>query len=228
LPRPGTLFLPVVDKTDVLFYASAVQLFRSAKSLEIQGSRGWRLRQAAVRRSKGKPNLRRLRRIEAATAGQSKQTSRLLGCGTPVPALWVRHGPSDACQHGSGSRGESRFPARAVAGSGDPAVLPLRHQLVGVDAIVAAARNGEDDLYHAFARRTAWSRRFLEREGRNWRTWFLNEIDGPGASARERLARIGPTLKLWFSREDFSAAPSSMRSASPTRRTTACARSPSP
>jgi len=32
----------------------------------------------------------------------------------------------------------------------------------------------------------------LDREGRTWRAWFVAEIDGPGGSAVERLARIGP------------------------------------
>jgi AcrR family transcriptional regulator len=78
---------------------------------------------------------------------------------------------------------------------------------VGVDAIVAAAGTAKTTLYHAFGSKDGLVEAVLEREGRTWRTWFLNEIDGPGGSARERLARIAPTLKLWFSREDFFGCP---------------------
>jgi hypothetical protein len=47
----------------------------------------------------------------------------------------------------------------------------------------------------------------LEREGRAWQAWFLGEIDGPGGSPRNRLKRIGPALKIWFSRADFYGCP---------------------
>jgi AcrR family transcriptional regulator len=78
---------------------------------------------------------------------------------------------------------------------------------VGVDAIVEAAATAKTTLYNAFGSKDGLVEAVLEREGRTWRAWFLAEIDGPGGSARERLARIGPTLKLWFSREDFFGCP---------------------
>src|SRR5262249_23947087 len=78
---------------------------------------------------------------------------------------------------------------------------------VGVDAIVEAAGTAKTTLYHAFGSKDGLVEAVLEREGRTWRAWFLNEIDGPGGSAHERLARIAPTLKLWFSREDFFGCP---------------------
>jgi AcrR family transcriptional regulator len=78
---------------------------------------------------------------------------------------------------------------------------------VGVDAIVEAAGTAKTTLYNSFGSKEGLVEAVLEREGRTWRAWFLNEIDGPGGSARERLSRIGPALKLWFGREDFFGCP---------------------
>ena len=78
---------------------------------------------------------------------------------------------------------------------------------VGVDAIVEAASTAKTTLYKAFGSKDGLVEAVLDREGRIWRTWFLTAIDGPGGSARERLARIGPALKIWFSREDFFGCP---------------------
>jgi AcrR family transcriptional regulator len=78
---------------------------------------------------------------------------------------------------------------------------------VGVDAIVEAAGTAKTTLYKVFGSKDGLVEAVLEREGRLWRTWFLAEIDGPGGSAHERLKRIGPTLKIWFSREDFYGCP---------------------
>jgi len=78
---------------------------------------------------------------------------------------------------------------------------------VGVDAIVEAAGTAKTTLYNAFGSKDGLVEAVLEREGRAWRAWFLAEIDGPGGPAGERLARIGPTLRLWFSREDFFGCP---------------------
>ena len=78
---------------------------------------------------------------------------------------------------------------------------------VGVDAIVEAAGTAKTTLYNTFGSKDGLVEAVLEREGRTWRAWFLDEIDGPGGSARERLARIGPTLRIWFSREDFFGCP---------------------
>jgi AcrR family transcriptional regulator len=78
---------------------------------------------------------------------------------------------------------------------------------VGVDAIVEAAGTAKTTLYNSFGSKDGLVEAVLEREGRAWRAWFLDMIDGPGGPARERLARIGPALKLWFSREDFFGCP---------------------
>jgi AcrR family transcriptional regulator len=74
---------------------------------------------------------------------------------------------------------------------------------VGVDAIVEAAGTAKATLYKIFGSKSGLVEAVLEREGRVWRAWFLAEIDGPGGVAGERLRRIGPTLKAWFSRADF-------------------------
>src|ERR1700724_3721370 len=78
---------------------------------------------------------------------------------------------------------------------------------VGVDAIVGAAGTAKTTLYKVFGSKDGLVEAVLEREGRLWRTWFLAQIDDPGGSAIERLQRIGPALKLWFSRDDFYGCP---------------------
>lgn len=78
---------------------------------------------------------------------------------------------------------------------------------VGVDAIVDAAGTAKTTLYKLFGSKDGLVEAVLEREGSAWRSWFLDAIDGPGGSARERLGRIGPALKIWFSRDDFFGCP---------------------
>lgn len=78
---------------------------------------------------------------------------------------------------------------------------------VGVDEIVAAAATAKTTLYRLFGSKDGLVEAVLESEGRTWRTWFLAEIDGPGGSPLERLHRIGPTLRLWFDRDDFYGCP---------------------
>lgn len=78
---------------------------------------------------------------------------------------------------------------------------------VGVDAIIEAAGTAKTTLYKLFGSKDALVEAVLEREGQSWRNWFLTEIDGPGGSARDRLARIGPALKVWFTRDDFFGCP---------------------
>jgi AcrR family transcriptional regulator len=107
-------------------------------------------------------------------------------------------------------------------GNAAPAVLSPRDRLidaasrlfcrygvnsVGVDAVVAAAATAKTTLYKVFGSKDALVEAVLEREGEAWRTWFLAEVDGPGGSARDRLARIAPTLKIWFGREDYYGCP---------------------
>ena len=78
---------------------------------------------------------------------------------------------------------------------------------VGVDAIVQQAGTAKTTLYKLFGSKDGLVEAVLDREGQAWRSWFLTAIDGPGGSARERLDRIGPSLKIWFSRDDFFGCP---------------------
>jgi AcrR family transcriptional regulator len=78
---------------------------------------------------------------------------------------------------------------------------------VGVDAIVEAAGTAKTTLYKVFGSKDGLVEAVLDREGRIWRAWFVDEIDGPGGSAADRLARIGPALRQWFSREDYYGCP---------------------
>jgi AcrR family transcriptional regulator len=74
---------------------------------------------------------------------------------------------------------------------------------VGVDEIVAAAGTAKTTLYRSFGSKDGLLEAVLEREGREWRAWFLAQIDEPGGPALARLHRVGPALRLWFGREDF-------------------------
>jgi AcrR family transcriptional regulator len=78
---------------------------------------------------------------------------------------------------------------------------------VGVDAIIDAANTAKTTLYKVFGSKDGLVEAVLEREGQAWRAWFLGEIDGPGGSPLNRLKRIGPALKIWFSRDDFYGCP---------------------
>lgn len=78
---------------------------------------------------------------------------------------------------------------------------------VGVDAIIAHAGTAKTTLYKLFGSKDGLVEAVLEREGESWRSWFLESIDGPGGTARDRLDRIGPALKDWFSRGDFYGCP---------------------
>src|ERR1700692_984346 len=78
---------------------------------------------------------------------------------------------------------------------------------VGVDAIVEAAGTGKTTLYNSFRSQDGPVAAVPERERRSCRAGFLEKIAAPGGPGRERLARIGPTLKLWFAREDFFGCP---------------------
>ncbi|MEJ2626162.1 MAG: TetR/AcrR family transcriptional regulator [Pseudolabrys sp.] len=78
---------------------------------------------------------------------------------------------------------------------------------VGVDAIVEGAGTAKTTLYKLFGSKDGLVEAVLDSEGRAWRSWFLDALDGPGGTARERLARIGPALKDWFRRDDFFGCP---------------------
>ena len=116
---------------------------------------------------------------------------------------------------------ESPPPSASAAASAPPVAAPRDRLIdaattlfcrygvnsVGVDAIVEAAGTAKTTLYKVFGSKDGLVEAVLDREGRLWRDWFIAEIDGPGGSAAERLARIGPTLRQWFSREDYYGCP---------------------
>lgn len=78
---------------------------------------------------------------------------------------------------------------------------------VGVDAIVEAAGTAKTTLYKVFGSKDGLVEAVLEREGRTWRAWFMAEMDGPGGTPDDRLARLGPALRRWFARDDFYGCP---------------------
>ncbi len=78
---------------------------------------------------------------------------------------------------------------------------------IGVDAIVEAAGTAKTTLYKLFGSKDGLVEAVLDVEGRAWRTWFLDAIDGPSGAPLERLRRIGPALKRWFGQEDFYGCP---------------------
>jgi len=78
---------------------------------------------------------------------------------------------------------------------------------VGVDTIVEHAGTAKTTLYKLFGSKDGLVEAVLDREGQAWRSWFLDALDGPGGTARERLERIGPALKVWFNRDDFFGCP---------------------
>jgi AcrR family transcriptional regulator len=78
---------------------------------------------------------------------------------------------------------------------------------IGVDAIVEAAATAKTTLYKVFGSKDGLVEAVLEREGRTWRAWFLQELDGAGGEPIDRLRRIGPILKIWFGRDDFYGCP---------------------
>lgn len=78
---------------------------------------------------------------------------------------------------------------------------------VGVDAIIEAAGTAKTTLYKLFGSKDGLVEAVLNREGQEWRSWFLASIDEPGGTARDRLERIGPALKTWFTRDDFFGCP---------------------
>jgi AcrR family transcriptional regulator len=78
---------------------------------------------------------------------------------------------------------------------------------IGVDAVVAEAGTAKATLYTAFGSKAKLVEAVLEREGRQWREWFLAGLDHGEASAADRLRRIFPLLETWFSQDGFYGCP---------------------
>ena len=55
-----------------------------------------------------------------------------------------------------------------------------------VNAIIENAGTAKTTLYKLFGSKDGLVEAVLAREGAEWRSWFLDAIDGPGGSARDR------------------------------------------
>lgn len=77
----------------------------------------------------------------------------------------------------------------------------------GIDAIITQAGTAKTTLYKLFGSKTALVHAVLESEGRQWREWFIGEIERGGGDAETKLARIFPALKSWFSEDRFYGCP---------------------
>jgi len=116
----------------------------------------------------------------------------------------------------------ARVGARPTGGDGSTGENPARERLmeaasrlfcryginaVGVDTVVAEAGTAKATLYKAFGSKEKLVEAVLEREGRQWRDWFLRGLDGGEASPVERLRRIFPLLEEWFAQDRFYGCP---------------------
>ena len=105
-------------------------------------------------------------------------------------------------------------PASAAARSSDTprdklldaaADLFCRHGInaVGIEAVLERAGTAKSTLYKTFGSKEALVEAVLEREGREWRAWFIGALDRGSASPRERLDRVVPLLARWFRSDRF-------------------------
>jgi AcrR family transcriptional regulator len=77
----------------------------------------------------------------------------------------------------------------------------------GIDAIINEAGTAKTTLYKLFGSKTNLVHAVLENEGRQWREWFIGEIEAGGGEPEKKLARIFPALKRWFGEERFYGCP---------------------
>ena len=77
----------------------------------------------------------------------------------------------------------------------------------GIAAIINEAGTAKTTLYKLFGSKTALVHAVLESEGRQWREWFIAEMESGGGDAEAKLARIFPALKSWFGEERFYGCP---------------------
>ncbi len=78
---------------------------------------------------------------------------------------------------------------------------------VGVDAVVARAGTAKATLYKTFGSKENLVEAVLERQGRDWREWFLTELQVGEVSPVDRMRRIFPLLGTWFQRDRFYGCP---------------------
>src|SRR3954463_1304971 len=62
----------------------------------------------------------------------------------------------------------------------------------GIDAIISEAGTAKTTLYKLFGSKTALVTAVLESEGKQWREWFIAEIETGGGGPGAQLARPFP------------------------------------
>src|SRR6202171_6195576 len=77
----------------------------------------------------------------------------------------------------------------------------------GIDAIINEAGTAKTTLYKLFGSKTNLVHVVLETEGKQWREWLIDAVEGGGAEPQTKLARIFPALKSWFGEERFYGCP---------------------
>lgn len=115
-----------------------------------------------------------------------------------------------------------RNTAKKPASTGGSADLSVRQRLieaasmlfcryginaVGVDAVIAQAGTAKASLYKNFGSKEGLVEAVLVHEGHVWREWFLGALLEGEAPAREKLSRVFPLLRQWFSDEKFYGCP---------------------
>jgi AcrR family transcriptional regulator len=78
---------------------------------------------------------------------------------------------------------------------------------IGVDAVVAEACTAKATLYKNFGSKEGLVEAVLMHEGAAWREWFLGALLEGDAPAAEKLHRVFPLLREWFSGERFFGCP---------------------
>lgn len=78
---------------------------------------------------------------------------------------------------------------------------------VGIDAVIAEAGTAKASLYKNFGSKEGLVEAVLLQEGQAWRAWFLGALLAGEAPAREKLHRVFPLLREWFSDERFFGCP---------------------
>jgi len=77
----------------------------------------------------------------------------------------------------------------------------------GIDTILREAGTAKMTLYKLFGSKERLVEAVLEEEGRRWRDWFLSALDAGDEPARQKLDRIFPLLRKWFSEDEFYGCP---------------------
>src|SRR5258708_22928962 len=73
----------------------------------------------------------------------------------------------------------------------------------GIDAIINEAGTAKTTLYKLFGSKTNLVQVVLEPEGKQWREWFIGDIEFGGGRAQTKLTRIFPARQDWVRQERF-------------------------